>query len=414
MQRPVVLKVIKRSYTASSNAVERFRREVRAAARLSHPNIVTTHDAEDAGDTHLLVMEYVEGVSLGRLGKEGGPLSVAEACGYVRQAALGLQHAHERGMVHRDVKPDNLIRCADSTVKVLDFGLAVLTAEGTEGLTSTNVVMGTPDYMAPEQAEDPRGADPRSDVYSLGCTLFYLLTGKVPYPAPTSLLKILTHREKPVPSIREARSDVPDVPDVLAAVLERMLAKKPEDRYQTASAVAAALAPFTAQPAGDVSAALARQGGLDCLSEVDWLLSLGVSKTSPVSAVSKPPQRPRPPRRRVMVGVQAALLFVGVAIMGVVIYRIVTDKGELVITTEKDDVKVVIMQGGTLVDLIDTKTGKEIRLALHSGEYELALKGQPEGLKLTIDKATLKRGKETLAKIERIEKKPREQVGEVR
>src|SRR4029077_14546621 len=164
MQRAVALKVISAAFTSRPATVERVRREVRAAARLSHPNIVTTYDAEDAGATLFLVMEYVEGVSLAQLVQQQGPLPVAEACAYIRQAALGLQHAHERGMVHRDVKPDNLIRTADGVVKVLDFGLATLTAERGEGLTDKNVLMGPPDYMAPEQAMDARAADIRADV----------------------------------------------------------------------------------------------------------------------------------------------------------------------------------------------------------------------------------------------------------
>jgi hypothetical protein len=146
MSRPVAVKVIRRAYTANPAAVERFRREVQAAARLAHPNIVTAHDAENVGDMHFLVMELVDGKSLARVLKERGPLPVREACAYVRQAALGLQHAHEKGMVHRDVKPDNLMLTPDGTVKVLDFGLAALTAKGgSGGLTETNVIMGTPD-----------------------------------------------------------------------------------------------------------------------------------------------------------------------------------------------------------------------------------------------------------------------------
>jgi tRNA A-37 threonylcarbamoyl transferase component Bud32 len=360
MRRTVALKVIHRAYTANAAALERFRCEVRAAARLSHPNIVTTHDAEDAGDTQFLVMEYVAGISLGRLVNERGPLPVAEACAYVRQAALGLQHAHERGMVHRDVKPENLIRCADGTVKVLDFGLAALLAERGGELTEENVVMGTPDYMAPEQAEDPRSADGRADVYSLGCTLYYLLTGQAPYPAPTALLKILAHRERPLPPIGQVR---PEVPAGLGRVLARMLAKKPADRYATPGEVAVALEPFT------VAGASLRR-----------------------------------PRRRPLVAAVAALLFAGLALAGVVVYRIQTDKGELVITTESADVEVVIKQGGKVVRVIDTKMDKEIRLALRSGTYELELQGPPEGLKLNIDKATLTRGETVLAKIERLAK----------
>ncbi len=365
MHRPVALKVINRAYTTNAAAVERFRREVRAAARLAHPNIVATYDAEDAGDRQFLVMEFVKGISLGRRVKERGPLPVREACDYVRQAALGLQHAHECGMVHRDVKPDNLILVAGpdastpGVVKVLDFGLAALTAERGDGLTDTNVVMGTPDYMAPEQAEDPRTADIRADVYSLGCTLYYLLTGSVPYPAPTPLLKLLAHREKPVPSVRGAR---PEVPTDLAAVLERLLAKRPADRYQTPGEAAAALEPFT-----------------------------------------RPPAEPTRKRRPLLVAALAAM-FGGLLLAGVVVYRVQTDKGELVITTASDDVEVVVKQGGKVIDIIDTKTNKSLRL--RSGVYDLELKGAPAGLKLDITSATLLRGKIVVAKIERRPRTP--------
>jgi eukaryotic-like serine/threonine-protein kinase len=316
----------------------------------------------------------VEGVTLAQLVLERGPLPAAEACNYVRQAALGLQHAHERGMVHRDIKPANLIRCPDGTVKVLDFGLAMLTAERGEGLTSENAVMGTLDYMAPEQAEDARSADIRADVYSLGCTLWFLLTGRVPYPAATPVLKILAHREQPLPSLGQAR---PDAPPELARVVARLFAKRREDRYQMPGEVVAALAPF---------------------------------------AVDKKPSKPRRLLRRLLV----ATVLLGVLAAAVAVYRVQTDNGELVITTEGDDIEVIVKQGGKLVRIIDTKTDKQITLALRSGVYELELKGVPKGLKLTIDKATLTRGKQTLAmiervgKVERVEKKSPEKVGEVR
>jgi WD40 repeat protein len=275
-------------------------------------------------------------------------------------------------MVHRDVKPGNLMLTPDGTVKVVDFGLAALTAERSAGgLTEEHAVMGTPDFMAPEQAEDARCADIRADVYSLGCTLYFLLTGSIPYPAQTLVQKILAHREQALPSLRQAR---PEVPPELAGVVDRMLAKKPEDRYQTPAEVAAALTPFT-QP-----------------------------------SAAPPPRK----RRRVLVAVALTALFLGLVGAGAVVYRIQTDKGELVITTESDDVKVVVTQGGKQVDVIDTKTDKQISLALRSGVYELQLQGEPEGLKLSIDRATLTRGKQTLAKIERVEKQPPEPVGEVR
>ncbi len=358
MQRPVALKVISPRFVSNAAAVDRFRREARAAARLSHPNIVHAYDAENAGETHFLVTEYIAGTTLGRLVKEGGPLPAALACEYARQAALGLQHAHERGMVHRDVKPDNLILTEGGVVKVLDFGLASLTAErGEDGLTDQNVVMGTPEYMAPEQAEDSRSADTRADVYSLGCTLFYLLTGKAPYPASTSMLKILGHRERPVPAI-------PGLPDGLMALLRRLMAKRPEDRYQTPGEAAAALAPFT---------------------------------------------RPTEERPRAGVwGLAAVALLAAAALAGVVVHRIQTDNGELSITTEDDDIEVVVKQGGKLVRIIDTKSEKVI--VLRSGVYELEVKGG-EGLKLDIDKATLKRGDRVVARIERVKKGKPDEAG---
>jgi WD40 repeat protein/tRNA A-37 threonylcarbamoyl transferase component Bud32 len=355
MKRRVALKVIKSDFTASATAVERFRREVRAAARLTHPNIVATYDAEDAGATQFLVMEYAEGITLSQLVHEHGPLPVAEACSYVRDAAQGLQHAHEHGMVHRDVKPANLMRCASGTVKVLDFGLATLTAQHDEGLTDANAVMGTPNYMAPEQAESSHDADIRADVYSLGCTLYHLLTGNVPFPKRTTVQKILAHREQAVPSVRAVR---PDVPPGLAVLVTRMLAKKPEDRYQTPRDVAAALEPFT-RP-----------------------------------APAQPPRKRWPLARTI-----AATAFLAATVLAaIVVYRIETDRGELVIQTESDDVEVIVKQGGKVVEIIDTKTKKSI--TLHSGVYDLELKGATEGLKLDLDKATLTRNGTVLATIE--------------
>ena len=241
MRRLVALKVINREYTAEPSVVERFRREIRAAAQLHHANIVSAYDAEQAGETHFLVMEYIDGVSLDQMLAKRGPLPIAEACEYVRQAALGLHHAHERGMVHRDVKPHNLIRTADGVVKVLDFGLASVAENDESNLTGTYAVVGTADYMAPEQAESARAADARSDIYALGCTLYHLLSGRPPFTDPSTLLKLVAHREEAPPPVRALRHDVPEK---LAAVIGRMMAKAPVDRFQTATEVAAALEPF--------------------------------------------------------------------------------------------------------------------------------------------------------------------------
>jgi hypothetical protein len=237
--------------------VERFRREVKAAAKLAHPNIVHAYDAEQAGDTHFLVMEHVDGTSLDRLVAEQGRLPVAQACDCIRQAALGLQHAHEKGMVHRDIKPQNLMRTPDGQVKILDFGLArfametapagaLLTADppasgAGQSLTQVGTVVGTPDYIAPEQIRDAHVADIRADIYSLGCTLYDLLAGQVPFPEGTVLQKVMAHLDQAPRPLTELRADVPAE---LARVVARMMAKDPTQRYATPADVVAALAPF--------------------------------------------------------------------------------------------------------------------------------------------------------------------------
>jgi hypothetical protein len=243
MNRQVVIKVINKSLLDQPGALERFRREVETAAQLAHPNIVIAHDAEQAGDLHMLVMEFVPGQNLAEVLRRKGPLPVMHACHYVRQAALGLQHAFERGMVHRDIKPLNLMLTPKGQVKILDFGLAKLVSEnrGQTALTAMNAYMGTPDYSAPEQATDARTADIRADIYSLGCTLYCLLAGRPPFQEETAVQTILAHLEKeplPLPQLR------PDVAPELWAVVARMLAKDPAQRFQKPAEVAQALLPF--------------------------------------------------------------------------------------------------------------------------------------------------------------------------
>jgi predicted Ser/Thr protein kinase len=243
MRRPVALKVIHPYLLNRPAAVERFHREVRAAACLAHPNIVTALDAEQAGAVHFLVMEYVEGETLDRVVDRRGPLPVAEACAYLRQASLGLHHAHERGMVHRDLKPSNLIVTAAGQVKILDFGLAQFAQEGLAGpgLTPEGVVVGTPGYLAPEQARDPGTADVRADLYSLGCTLYHLLAGRPPFLGGGPLQQLLAHQDRTPRPLAEFRGDLPDA---LVRIVDRLLAKDPADRFPSPAQLAEALAPF--------------------------------------------------------------------------------------------------------------------------------------------------------------------------
>lgn len=245
LKKLVALKLLSDKLLDSPDARERFRREAEAAGRLEHPNLVRATDAGDHDGMPFLVMELLDGADLARLTKERGPLAVAEACEALRQAALGLQHAHERGLVHRDFKPSNVMRTADGTVKVLDLGLARLREGASEaGLTSPGVTMGTADYMAPEQALDSTAVDVRADLYSLGCTLYHLLTGAPPFAGPkhrTAAEKRLAHINEPPPDVCAKR---PEVPAELGSVVARLMAKRPEERYATSAEVAAVLAPY--------------------------------------------------------------------------------------------------------------------------------------------------------------------------
>lgn len=239
MDRLVAVKLLPPAMTKDAAAIARFEREVKAAAKLSHPNIVAAHDADCANGIHFLVMELVEGSDLLALVKKNGPFSVENAVNFILQTAKGLAAAHKKGIVHRDIKPGNLLLNTEGTVKILDMGLARIHEDGAQAeLTGTGVVMGTIDYMAPEQALDTKSADARADVYSLGCSLHYLLTAHATYEGATMMAKLLAHREKPIPSLRSVR---PEVPEQLDAAFRKMVAKKIEERFQTMAEVITAL-----------------------------------------------------------------------------------------------------------------------------------------------------------------------------
>jgi serine/threonine protein kinase len=257
MDRLEVLKVVNKAHLDHPGAVERFLREIRAAAKLSHANVVAAYSAVQQGELLAFAMEYVEGQDLASLVKSQGPLPVANACFYVQQAALGLQHAYEKQMVHRDIKPQNLILAREGKkhlVKVLDFGLAKVMREKTDdtGLTGEGRMLGTPDYIAPEQTLDAAKADIRADIYSLGCTLYFLLSGRAPFSANSLGAILLAHQMQEAKTLNLVR---PEVPQELAAVVRKMMAKSPVQRYQTPREVAQALAPFIKPGAAPKSSA---------------------------------------------------------------------------------------------------------------------------------------------------------------
>jgi hypothetical protein len=362
MERQVALKVINAALMNRPDMVERFHREVKAAAKLTHPNIVTAYDADQAGAVHFLVMEFVEGISLAQRLHQQGRLPVIDACAYVQQAAAGLQHAFEQGMVHRDIKPHNLMLTPRGQVKILDFGLARFAREAVggetafaaeaanpqtapRGLTEVGMLMGTADFIAPEQASDPRRADIRADIYSLGCTLYYLLAGRAPFADGSATDKVLAHAQRSPVSLSKLRGDVP--PE-LARVVDKMMAKDPARRYQTPAQVAEALAPFA--------------------------------------------QKPRPRRRLLRVAAAAGLMAAAVA-AAVMIY-IHTDQGVFEVNADDQVALEVNKKGIKIRDLAANreyllKVGKE---NVRSGQYELVVSELPAGVEVTATNFVIKRG----------------------
>jgi serine/threonine-protein kinase len=251
------LKVVRAALVSNPIVRGRYAREVQTAGTLDHPNIVRLFDAGEAQGRFYLAMEFVDGLDLARLMHDYGKLEVVEACEYVRQAALGLQHAHEKGFVHRDIKPSNIVVAGErhlpqateaSVVKLLDLGLARAIDPDdmvVPNLTRDHTVVGTPDYMAPEQAKNSKGADPRSDLYSLGCTFYFLLAGQVPFPRGGAIEKILAHQSETPTPIQLLQ---PRVPAGVAQIVTRLLTKRPEERIQTAGELAALLAPHAKYP----------------------------------------------------------------------------------------------------------------------------------------------------------------------
>jgi serine/threonine protein kinase len=250
-ERWVAVKVIRKDRQTNPDLVKRFHREAQAAARLSHPNFVLVHEASLETEPYYLVMEYVHGITLQQLITDRGPLPIAHACEYVRQVAQGLQHASDQGLVHRDIKPSNLMIMRPGTdpdavgmVKILDMGVVKLcqlgdsAAEMLSTLTQKGSLLGTLDFIAPEQLEDARGADARADLYSLGCTFYYLLTGQVPFPDPNPIRKVDSHRWQIPAAVDQLR---PEIQAAIAAVVRKLMAKKPPDRYQTPAELVADL-----------------------------------------------------------------------------------------------------------------------------------------------------------------------------
>jgi len=249
MRRKVAVKVLPTAKAEDPSSLERFYREARAVAALDHPNIVRAYDIDQDDNLHFLVMEYVDGASLQDIIKKHGPMDVLRACHYMYWSAIGLEHAHEAGLIHRDIKPGNILIDRLGTVKLLDMGLARFFNDDEDLLTKKydENVLGTADYLAPEQALDSHGVDGRADIYSLGATFYFLLSGAQPFVEGTVAQKLIWHQTRNPKSIRDVR---PDVPEGVAAIVEKMMAKDPANRYQVPAELAEALAPWVQTPIG--------------------------------------------------------------------------------------------------------------------------------------------------------------------
>ena len=373
--RIVALKVMNKQHLKRPQSVARFLREIRSAAVVDHPNLVRAYDADVDRDTYFLVMEYVSGENLKSWIKSEAALPIGWSSECIRQAALGLAYAHQRGMVHRDIKPQNLMLTPDGQVKILDFGLARFAMEtapqplaalpsalantATDSLTQVGIVMGTPDYIAPEQANDAHTADIRADIYSLGCTLYDLLAGHAPFAEGTITTKVTAHMERTATPLSEVRKDVPAE---LSRIVERMMAKDPSKRYQTPADVAAALEHF-----------------------------------------ATPGTKSRG-RRIGRLAAAAGLLLAVIGLTGYfyggTIYRIVTDQGELTVEVDDPQIKVILAQKGiTIHDGVNNFTVTVGQQNLKAGHYKVEVNDPRGGDGKFRDEFTLTRNGKAMVKV---------------
>ncbi|QDU26332.1 Serine/threonine-protein kinase PknH [Anatilimnocola aggregata] len=386
LDRIEALKLIAPKALASPEAKQRFEREARAAARLNHPNVVTTYDAGEANGQHFLAMEFINGSDLARIVKESGPLSIEQAVSCIKQAAAGLQAAHDVGIVHRDIKPHNLLLEGNGRVKILDMGLARINDQAEtqrrDGLTQSGQMMGTIDFMSPEQTLDVHTVTAASDIYSLGCTLYYLLSGKAPFASDSLGATMMAHHQQAPPSLTSIR---PEVPASLEASYLKMMAKKPEDRFASMREIVDELDQLhLATKSGSFPAISGHQATGTSFSQNTVALTQPSrpGKQQPVASSSKSSSRRN----------WLAVALVGLAILGVVAagvtFSIRTPEGELEVVLADgvaDDVKLTVSQAGKQTEI---SKANDWKITLTDGKYAVEL-AQPDEQQLTIDKRTV-------------------------
>jgi formylglycine-generating enzyme required for sulfatase activity/serine/threonine protein kinase len=378
INRPEVLKVMTKALVGRPEAVERFLREIRSAGQLIHANVATTFSAHQVGDLLVLAMEYVDGDDLAKIVRERGAMPVANACFCIHQAAMALQRGHELGMVHRDIKPSNILLAKQGkrpVVKVIDFGLAKAKSEVStdRDLTGTNQMMGTPGYSAPEQLNDARTADTRSDIYALGCTLYCLLAGEPPFKGQSAHAVAMAQEARIVRPLREVRADVPET---LAQVVERSMAHNPADRFEQPGEVAAALLPFI-------------KGMKDSAESSDAVAAVGAEPRSPdASSQADLPTLPTAyekktqtgwggiPRKRwpvaVLIGAAAAAL---IALAGTVIkLSVKSSEGDAILVVSVNQPNPDVFVDGQKVTVTWGAGGHQAEISVKPGTHQVQVK----------------------------------------
>lgn len=388
LDKTVALKVLAMERFGDKMATERFKREMRAIGRVQHPNVVVAHDGGQFGNEHFLVMEFVDGVDISALEKKHGALPADVACEIIRQAAFGLQHAHDMGLVHRDIKPSNLMLDANGVVKVLDLGLARIEDElstdtsnshqtaGPRELTSTGTTMGTVGYMSPEQVLDSSKVDQRSDLYSLGASLYKLLTGELPFSVRQydtngkMMVAIASQAPRSIASLR------PELPSELAALIDQMLARQPEERLSTAQEFAERLTPFAGVDLAGLATASAGQ-----------LSNFTESENTTLQAQSSHGggARKSPPHAK-LTALGIAAILAGLIFATTQTFWVRTEFGTLIVEINDEQVKAQLQSSG--ISVIDEKNNKVWEIDADSagskrlvdGEYRLEA---PSGLIIT-------------------------------
>lgn len=392
LKKQVAIKILPSLIGDRPELVQRFQREIITAGQLSHPSIVHATDAGAEQGTHYLVMEYIDGLDLSRLARLGSPLSIADACEMIRQAALGLSYAHAQGVVHRDVKPSNLMLDTAGRVKILDFGLAQLNLweDAAVELTTVGQLMGTLDYMAPEQAERVGPVDYRADLYALGATLFRLLTGRAPLaasPNMTLLEKVRMLGSQSAPLVSTLRDDCPVA---LVQLIEQLLSRDPAARPASAAHVAEALLPFCT---GHDLVTLLTRCRQRATEDVAGLESLRTQSLRVREPHTEPPRKP--PRLRnwlILAGLSPLAILAGIMIV------LDMQKGQLVIESDVAGIKVNLLQDGKIYERLEVETGAQAT-RLFADKYAIAIDGASDTVALDQSTIEIRRGATVVAKI---------------